>query len=111
MLFILAFCNPNVNIVMFIDEFKKKSRHIRQSKTGVEHQYTRNKTFARLRCDSCNTEFIRPRGSMDPKRLNNNYFHVCGDCDAKRFAQKLGVDQKQKWNNLSASSNIPISKL
>ena len=73
---------------MFIEEFKKKSRHIRQSKTGIEHQYTRNKTFARLRCDSCNTEFIRPRGSMDPKRLNNNYFHVCGDCDAKRFAKK-----------------------
>ena len=111
MLFILGFCNPNVNIVMFMEEFKKKSRHVRTSKTGVKHQYVRSKTFARLRCDCCNTKFVRPRGNMDPKRLSNNYFHVCRDCDSKRFAQKLGVDQKQKWNNLSASSDIPISKL
>lgn len=47
---------------------------------------------------------------MDPKRLNNNYFHVCENCDAKRFAQKKGVERKQVWN-LHASSNIPISKL
>lgn len=95
---------------MFLEEFKKKSRHTRTSKNGTEHQYVKTKTFARLRCDSCNTEFVRPRGSMDPKRLNNNYFHVCGDCDAKRFAQKAGVDQKQKWN-MTASSTTPIGKL
>ena len=96
---------------MCIEEIKKKSRHVRRSKNGVEHQYTKTKTFARLRCDNCNTEFVRPRGSMDPKRLSNNYFHVCNDCDAKRFAQKAGVDQKQKWDNISASSNLTIGKL
>ena len=47
---------------------------------------------------------------MDPKRLSNNYFHVCKNCDSKKFAQKKGVEQKQKWN-MSASSNLPISKL
>jgi|TARA_A100001035_G_scaffold119831_1_gene94100 hypothetical protein len=47
---------------------------------------------------------------MDPKRLNNNYFHVCSNCDAKKFAQKKGVEKKQVWN-LSASSTMPIGKL
>jgi len=95
---------------MFINEFKKQSRHTRKSKHGHEHFYTREITYCVFRCDSCDAEFVRPRGSMDPKRLNNNYFHVCSNCDAKRFAQKKGVERKQVWN-LHASSNLPISKL
>jgi hypothetical protein len=55
-------------------------------------------------------EFNRLRGSMDPKRLSNSYFHVCKNCDSKKFAQKKGVEQKQKWN-MTASSSTPISKL
>jgi hypothetical protein len=47
---------------------------------------------------------------MDPKRLSNNYFHVCENCDAKRFAQKKGVDKKKVWS-MSASSGISISKI
>ena len=95
---------------MFLNEFTEKTRHIRRSKNGVEHQYYRQKTYVKLRCDCCNLEFVRPRGSMDPKRLNNNYFHVCKNCDAKKFAQKKGVERKQIWN-LSASSDLPIGKL
>ena len=95
---------------MFIKEFKKQTRHIRKSKTGKEHTYTREITYCVFRCDSCDIEFERARGSMNPKRLNNNYFHVCKDCDSKRFAQKKGVERKQVWN-LHASSSIPISKL
>ena len=63
-----------------------------------------------FRCDNCNEEFTRERGSMDPKRLNNNYFHVCENCDSKRFAQARGVKAKQVWK-MKASSDIPISKL
>ena len=63
-----------------------------------------------LRCDNCNSDFERTRGSMDPKRLSNSYFHVCKNCDSKIFAQKKGVEQKQKWN-LPASSDIPISNI
>jgi hypothetical protein len=66
---------------MFLEEYKKQTRHVRKSKTG-----------------------------MDPKRLSNNYFHVCSNCDAKVFAQKKGVERKRVWN-LYASSDIPISKL
>jgi hypothetical protein len=46
---------------------------------------------------------------MDPKRLSNNYFHVCGNCDAKRFAQQKGVDRRKVWQ-LKASSDLPINK-
>ena len=95
---------------MFIKEFKKQTRHVRKSKTGKEHAYKRDITICMFRCDNCDTEFERARGSMDPKRLNNNYFHVCKDCDSKKFAQKKGVERKKVWN-LPASSDLPISKM
>jgi len=47
---------------------------------------------------------------MDPKRISNNYFHVCQSCDSKKFAQKKGVEKKQVWN-IPASSDLDISKL
>ena len=99
-----------LNIVMFIREFNNETRHIRKSKMGKEHTYKRNQTICVFRCDNCDIEFVRPRGSMDPKRLNNNYFHVCSNCDSKSFAQKKGVEKKQVWN-MSASSSAPIGKL
>jgi len=95
---------------MFIREFTEQTRHVRRSKLGTEHEYYRSCTYIVFRCDCCDQEFYRARGSMDPKRLSNNYFHVCSNCDAKRFAQKKGIERKQVWN-LHASSNIPISKL
>ena len=99
-----------LNIVMFIREFKKQTRHIRKSKTGKEHTYKRELSVCQFRCDNCNTEFERARGSMDPKRISNNYFHVCKNCDSKKFAQKMGVTKKQIWD-MPASSNLDISKL
>ena len=95
---------------MFLKETKKKSRHVRRSKLGKEHEYFRYQTWCIFRCDNCGSEFERLRGSMDPKRLSNNYFHVCKNCDAKRFAQRKGVERKQVWN-LPASSDLPISGL
>jgi hypothetical protein len=95
---------------MFIKEYQNKQKHQRNSKLGTVHEYYRHVTMAVFRCDSCDIEFERPRGSMDPKRLNNNYFHVCSNCDGKRFAQKKGVERKQVWN-MSASSTLPIGKL
>jgi hypothetical protein len=87
---------------MFIREF--------QSKTGKEHAYKRDITYCVFRCDNCDAEFERARGSMDPKRLNNSYFHVCKNCDSKKFAQRKGVEKKQMWD-LPASSTLDISKL
>ena len=95
---------------MFIKEYTKKTTHVRKSKLGAEHTYKRSQTVAVFKCDSCDIEFNRLRGRMDPKRLSNNYFHVCKNCDSKVFAQRKGVERKQMWD-LPASSNIPISKL
>ena len=77
---------------------------------GKEHAYKREVTHCVFRCDNCDAEFERTRGSMDPKRLSNNYFHVCKNCDAKVFAQKKGVERKQIWN-MPASSEMPISNI
>ena len=106
----VIFYNLNVNIVMFIKEITVETWHTRKSKLGVDHDYKRCKTVVLFRCDNCDTEFTRDRGKMDPKRLSNNYFHVCSNCDSKKFAQKKGVERKQVWN-LNASSNIPVGKL
>ena len=95
---------------MFIKQYIIAKRHERLSKCGKQHEYWRNSTMCVFKCDSCDTHFERARGSMDPKRLSNNYFHVCSNCDAKVFAQKKGVERKQVWN-LHASSDISISKL
>ena len=95
---------------MFLREYTLKKRHERISKLGKVHPYYRDVTMVILRCDNCDKEFERSRGKMDPKRLSNNYFHVCGNCDAKRFAQKKGVTRKQIWN-MTASSDLDISKL
>ena len=95
---------------MYLKEYAVQTQHFRKSKLGTEHEYFRNKTIVVFRCDNCSIIFERERGKMDPKRLSNNYFHVCDKCDAKRFAQKRGVNRKQIWN-LKASSDIPIGKI
>lgn len=95
---------------MFIEQRIKKNKFIRQSKMGLEHTYYRNSIELVLRCDSCNEVFTRQRGKMDPNRINNNVFHVCGNCDAKRFAQRKGQERKAVWD-LPASSDLDISKL
>jgi hypothetical protein len=95
---------------MYIKQFNQETWHTRKSKLGIEHNYKRIKTIVLFRCDNCDQEFTRERGNIDPKRLNNNYFHVCENCDAKRFAQKRGVERRKIWN-LTASSNLPIGKL
>lgn len=110
LVFIGHFYKPNVNIVMFIREIAEKFEYTRKSKLGVEHKYYRRKTIVELRCDNCGEIFHREKSNIDPRRLNNNFFHVCSNCDSKRFAQKRSVDRKKVWD-LPASSNIPISKL
>jgi hypothetical protein len=95
---------------MYLGENKIKTVHKRVSKKGLIHTYERLSTIVDLRCDSCDKRFQRPRKNMDPNRLNNNCFHVCGNCDAKRFAQKRGVERRNMWS-LTASSSLPISKL
>ena len=95
---------------MYLQEYSITKKYQRQSKHGELHDYFRSSTICEFRCDNCGSIFERARGRMDPKRLNNNYFHVCENCDAKKFAQKKGVERKKVWN-MNASSNIPIGRL
>lgn len=95
---------------MFVKEYKIKKIYERQSKNGKPHNYYREVSIVVMKCDNCDGEFERLRGKMDPKRLSNNYFHVCGNCDAKKFAQKRGVERRKVWS-LTASSDLPIGRI
>jgi len=94
---------------MYVASTKEIIEYTRKSKLGKEHHYKRLKTVLVLRCDCCDTEFKRERSKMDPNRINNNYFHVCANCDPKRFAQKKGVERRLIWD-MPASSTLPIGR-
>lgn len=94
---------------MFLKIENVQSEYSRASKNGVQHTYKRNKTVAVFRCDNCDLEFKRDLKKVDRKRLSNNYFHCCSNCDVKRFAQRKGVEQKQIWDVL-ASTTLPVGK-
>ena len=94
---------------MFLKKKTQQMQYVRRSKLGVEHVYKRKKTLAVFRCDNCDTIFERDLKHVDRKRLSNNYFHCCSNCDSKRFAQRKGVEQKKIWD-LPASVDLPVSK-
>ena len=94
---------------MFLGTEKEITEHTRRSKLGKEHKYNRVKTIVKLQCDNCDSVFTRDLKNINRVRLSNEYFHVCSKCDAKRFAQKKGVEQKQIWN-MPAGADLPISK-
>ena len=63
-----------------------------------------------FQCDNCHVEFQRDKGKVDPKRLTDDYTHVCPKCDPKRFAQKQGVRQRKKLN-MRIDSMIDITSI
>lgn len=85
-------------------------QYTRTSKLEKVHSYKRKKTILVLRCDCCGEIFKRPKGSMDPNRANNNVYHVCSNCDSKRFAQSKGVEKRHIWD-MPVSSLKKISQL
>jgi hypothetical protein len=94
---------------MFLELRRKKMVYTRTSKTGLTHEYYRFRSVAVFRCDNCDLLFERDLKQIHSKRLSNNYFHVCSNCDAKRFGQKRGVEKKKMWD-MPASLDIPIGK-
>jgi len=88
---------------MYIGIEFRENHYMRTSKRGKVHTYARRKAVVVFRCDCCQGVFNRDKGDMDPKRLNNNFYHVCGDCDAKKFAQSKGVESRKVWD-MPASS-------
>jgi hypothetical protein len=94
---------------MFLKIETQENQYLRRSKCGLEHAFSRKKTLAVFRCDNCDEEFQRDLKHMDRKRLSNNYFHCCVNCDPKRFAQRKGVEQKKIWD-MPASTTLPVGK-
>ena len=94
---------------MYIATQSQQNHYVRRSKLGKHHEYVRTSTVVLLVCDSCDRQFQRKLKNMDSKRLSNNYFHCCDRCDAKKFAQRLGVEQKKIWD-MPASVTLPVSK-
>ncbi len=94
---------------MFVKTSIVESEYVRTSKLGSTHSYMRKKTLAIFLCDNCGTEFTRDLKHVDRKRLSDNYFHCCANCDAKRFAQRKGVERKKIWD-MPASLDLPVSK-
>ncbi len=89
---------------MFVRQEYITTLHQRPSKLGNFHSYERKKTVLIFRCDSCNEFFKREKGSMSPSRISNNFYHVCANCDSKRFAQEKGVERRRIWD-------MPVSSL
>jgi len=89
---------------MYLGTEYQQTQYMRTSKRGKNHTYFRKKCVVIFRCDCCQGIFKRDKGSMDPNRLNNNYYHVCGNCDAKKFAQMKGVESRRVWD-------MPVSSL
>ena len=94
---------------MFLKTLTKISTYTRSSKLGIIHEYQRRQTVAVFRCDNCDELFERTLKNIDRKRLNNNYFHCCSNCDSKRFAQRKGVERKKIWD-MPASIDWPVGK-
>lgn len=95
---------------MYIKTEIEYKLYLRTSKLGKEHSYIRSHTVAIFRCDNCGEIFTRLKGNMSPKRLNNNYFHCCTNCDPKRFAQKKGAERRTIWDK-TVNSDLDISRL
>lgn len=94
---------------MFLKTETERTEYTRTSKLGISHAYYRNKTMAIFRCDNCDEQFKRDLKHVDRKRLSNNYFHCCPNCDAKRFAQRKGIERKKIWD-MPASTTLPVGK-
>jgi hypothetical protein len=89
---------------MYLGQEYEQNTHHRKSKHGTVHAYLRKKTVLLFQCDCCSGMFKRDKGNMDPRRLTNSVYHVCGNCDAKRFAQEKGVEARKIWD-------MPVSSL
>jgi len=95
---------------MYIETKKIRVEYTRTSKLKNAHPYSRMQTWLVLQCDSCESLFERLLSSMDSKRKSNRYYHVCSNCDAKRFAQKKGVDRRKLWD-LPVDSETELGRI
>ena len=79
--------------------------HQRESKLGNVHNFKRKRTVYHFKCDCCDDEFIREAAKVPSHRASNDFHHVCSDCDAQTFAQKVGVKLRRIYK-MDASSTL-----
>ena len=89
---------------MFIETLKTLRLYKRESKLGVPHTFRRRYTIYVFGCDACSIVFMRPKSRVDVQRASNDFKHVCGLCDSKKFAQSVGVKMRKIYQ-LDASSS------
>ena len=94
---------------MYLGQEKEQRQYSRASKLGHLHAYTRTRVYLIFRCDCCSQIFSRLKEKMDPKRISNNYFHCCTNCNSKKFAQRKGVERRKIWD-IPVSSDLDISR-
>jgi rubredoxin len=93
---------------MFIETKHIRTQYTRVSKLKKSHAYSRVKSVAVFQCDNCESIFERDQGSIDHRRMSNEYFHVCPNCKPKQFAQSKGAERRTMWN-LPVDSDKNIS--
>jgi hypothetical protein len=84
---------------MFIEIKKITVQYTRVSKLKKLHTYSKVQSMVILKCDSCYIIFERLLALMNRNRLNNEYHHVCPNCNPKKFAQQKGVERRKLWDS------------
>ena len=61
-----------------------------------------------IKCDCCENEFIREAAIVPSHRASNDFHHVCSDCDAQTFAQKIGVKLRRIYKIDASSTKVKL---
>jgi len=104
---------------MFLKKSAREAIFTRTGKDGKKYLYTRKKKLYHLRCDSCNSKFVRDSRSYSEKR--NSAEHFCSDCysleaisknrPAKVEQKKIGKTRMENgYVLIYVGSNYPFSK-
>ena len=89
---ILSYFYSKIKIPI-LKHYMYTKNYTRKTKKKFKHFFNK-KQSDKIFMD-CKEEFKRDKGKVDPKRLDNAYYHVCPSCDPKRFAQKKGVERRK----------------
>ena len=92
---------------MFIETLRTLKLHKRESKLGTVHTFRRRYTIYVFKCDACSNTFMRPKSRVSAARATNDFKHVCGECDPKKFAQQQGVKMRRVYK-MDCSSEYTI---
>ena len=86
---------------MYLGKRTERNSYQGKSKYGNEFTKWRQKTIYQFKCDDCDVEFERDKGSFDRKRCNNRFAHLCNDCSTyENIAKYSSIKQRQESDKL-----------